>query len=284
MSWASCIALPHRRRSRTADTRRRDRSILLRLERAQYVAGDTVAGTVGGLAGDRISLVRVERRPHHRRELEIAEARMSQPAGAFRLTVPDAALPTTAGDLCSLGYLVRARDADAAASTDLVVVATAHPHLADGSWPPDRLLANWDARHFHIELYDAELHGGGRLSGRVHRHGIWAHGTIVVNARCLECWTASAPGNRGAPLWHANRLWEQAHPLPVDSAATWAPFDFELPDWLPQAVEASTIAWRYELIAQRSVPCWFDETAALTPLLFEQPWPTDVLASLSRDG
>ena len=49
----------------------------------------------------------------------------------------------------------------------------------------------------------------------------------------------------------------------------WVPFHFDLPQWLPPAVEATTLAWRYELIAQRSVRYWFDETAVITPLLHE---------------
>ena len=279
MSWASCIALPPRRR-KTA--RRHERAVPLRLDHAQCAAGDTVVGTVAG--GARVAILRVERRPHNIRVLKIAEAPATPPTGAFRLSVPDDALPSTAGERCTCSYLVRARTADAARCMDLVVMATASPHLVSGSWPPDRLLANWDARHFHIELLDAELHGGGRLSGRVHRHATWTAEPIVVTARCLECWTASAPAYRGVPQWHTAPLWEDARPVRVDPDATWAPFGFELPDRLPTAVEASTIAWRYELIARRHVRHWFDETAALTPLLFAPAWPGDILGLSGPDG
>ena len=72
-----------------------------------------------------------------------------------------------------------------------------------------------------------------------------------------------------APHWRSASLWEQVHPLHIDPDATWAPFAFELPESLPPAVEAATIAWRYELFARRNVPHWFKETAAVTPLLYE---------------
>jgi hypothetical protein len=255
--------------------------VQVRLDRGRWAAGDAVTGTALGVPS--VALLRVERRPHHRRELTIAEAPASRPDGAFRLTIPDAALPSTAGERCALAYLVLARGADVAACADLVVVATSRPHVAAGSFAADRLLADWDARHFHIELSDAQLRGGGRITGRVHRHGSWAPGTIVVTARCLECWIASSLPSR-TPHWNTETLWEQAHPLRIDPDATWAPFEFELPGALPSAVEASTIAWRYELRAERSVPHWFDETAALTPLLFEQVCSADMLGSVSRDG
>jgi hypothetical protein len=48
---------------------------------------------------------------------------------------------------------------------------------------------------------------------------------------------------------------------------------------LPPAVEARTIAWRYELRARRRVRHWFDETAALTPLLHEDAAPQRIYPS-----
>ena len=128
---------------------------------------------------------------------------------------------------------------------------------------------SWDARHFHIELSDARLEGGGQLVGRVHRHGDWPSGEIAVRARCLECWRATTLAARGLPHWEFETLWERHHAILIDRDSTWAPFEFDVPQWLPPAVEATTFAWRYELITQRSVRYWFDETAAITPLLHE---------------
>jgi hypothetical protein len=143
------------------------------------------------------------------------------------------------------------------------------PHLPTPRSGFDRLLADWDARHFHIELFDAQLQGGGRLVGRVHRHGCWPPGPIEVRACCLESWRFRPASECGTPQWHASCLWEAEHPLTIDPDARWAAFRFTLPDHLPPAVEARTIAWRYELHAQRHVRHWFNETAARTPLLHE---------------
>jgi hypothetical protein len=271
MSWASCIASPDRRRHADADRRQRARSFRLELDRARCDGGDTVSGDVVGLADSAsVAILRLERRRDRYREFTVAETQISPPGGAFRLTLPQVALPSTNGKQCALRYVVCARTVAGAAYADLVVVASARPHLDAGLWRADRLLANWDARHFHIELADARLEGSGWLAGRVHRHRRWATGAIVVTARCLECWRCHAVASRAAPQWQAVPLWEHAVPLRVDADATWAPFRFAFPDGLPSAVEASTIAWRYELLAQRDVPHWLNETAAITPLLHEQ--------------
>jgi hypothetical protein len=228
-----------------------------------------VSGDIAGLAGSAsVTLVRVERRVDRYEVFNVADALPARPASAFELIVPQTALPSTSGEQCALSYVVRAQSTDGAVYADLVVFARARPHLDADSWHADRLLANWDARHFHIELADARLEGGGWLAGRIHRHGRWATGPIFVKARCLECWRSAALA-RPPPQWHASPLWEHAVQLRIDPDATWAPFVFHFPDRLPLAVEGSTIAWRYELLAQRNVPHWFNETAAVTPLLHE---------------
>jgi hypothetical protein len=113
------------------------------------------------------------------------------------------------------------------------------------------------------------LDGGGRIAGRVHRHGPWGEGTMAIVARCSECWHSSEVPVRGIPQWRQSTLWEAEQTLVLDRDATWTPFGFDLPAELPAAVEARTIAWRYELVARRRVRHWFDETAALTPLLHD---------------
>ena len=269
MSWASRIAPWTRPRRTQREDRERVGRCRLELDRESCAAGDAVYADVKGRAdGASVTLLRVERHADRCRLFEVADARAGQSTGAYELIVPRAALPSTSGRQCTLSYVVRTETAHDAVFADLVVIAGARPHLDEGSWRADRLLANWDARHFHIELTDARLEGGGRLAGRVHRHGRWATGAIVMNARCLECWRSSTPA-RSPPQWHVAPLWEHAIQLRIDPDATWAPFVFHLPDGLPAAVEASTIAWRYELLAQRNVPHWFNETAAVTPLLHE---------------
>jgi hypothetical protein len=211
--------------------------------------------------------VRVERRPRSEIGLVVAEAAVSPPTGAFALRVPREALPSAAGERCALMYAVRARGVRGA---DVRVRASARPHLETATWASDRLLPAWEARHFHIELSDADLRGGGTVGGRVHRHAAWPAGAIAIRARCVECWRGSPWAERGTPQWHDAPLWEAVADLHPDPGAGWAPFRFELPDGLPPAVEARTIAWRYELLAERTVRHWFNETAALTPLLYEE--------------
>ena len=77
----------------------------------------------------------------------------------------------------------------------------------------------------------------------------------------------TAPTDPRLPTWRDHLLGEHARPVPIEPDACWAPFCFELPEGLPGAVEATTIAWRYELLVERGVRHWFNETAALTPLL-----------------
>ena len=62
-------------------------------------------------------------------------------------------------------------------------------------------------------------------------------------------------------------MWLAARGEPLD-ADNWRGFSFELPDWLPPAIEARSIAWRYEVEVRRTVRLAPDERAVLTPLGF----------------
>lgn len=270
MSLASRLGWPFSRHSAAHAPRRAD-AAAVELDRRHCVAGDAVSGRVRGVTGrTAVALVRFEACPAVNREYIVAEAEASRGDGSFVLSVPSAALPSATGEECALSYAALARRTDLVIRpAELRVCTTARPHLPSARSEADRLLADWDARHFHIELFDAQLEGGGRLAGRVHRHGSWPRGTIEVSARCLECWRCTPLSEGRTPQWHASSLWEAERALPIDPDAGWAAFRFELPDDLPPAVEARTIAWRYELRARRHVRHWFDETAALTPLLHE---------------
>jgi hypothetical protein len=274
MSLASCLDWPFSRRDAASRPHSRGRSADVELDRRHCAAGDTVSGRVRGTAGNTaVELVRLERRPGIDREYLVAEAEASRGDGSFALNVPSAALPSATGEQCALLYAAVARTESVIRPAELRVSTTARPHLPSARSEADRLLADWDARHFHIELFDAQLEGGGRLAGRVHRHGSWPRGTIDVRACCLECWRCTPLSDGRTPQWHEASLWEAEQALPIDPDAGWAAFRFDLPDDLPPAVEARTIAWRYELRARRHVRHWFDETAALTPLLHEDAAP-----------
>jgi hypothetical protein len=243
---------------------------ILELDRGRCSAGETLLGSLRGRGDDAaVELVRVEQHKQRRCGYTVARAAVSRRAGRFALAIPAGALPTATGRDCALHYLVGPGDARDAPCAELVVVASARPHLDTGPAHLDRLLSSWDARHFHIELAEAGLTGGGRLRGRVHRHGSWAPGPIVVRARCLEVWRTTGPADPRIPQWRHAVLWQQEQPVPIEPESHWAPFCFDLPDDLPPAVEGATIAWRYELLAERGGRHWFKETAALTPLLHE---------------
>lgn len=241
----------------------------LALDQAACVAGDVISGHVALDDDATVALLRHEHVPHGDYVFKVVEARPSPSDGTFVLSVPDQLLPSATGERCELRYTVHARSDREAADAPLVVTASARPHLAGDPFATERPLMSWDARHFHIELSDARLEGGGQLLGRVHRHGDWPPGEIAVTARCLECWRAATLAARGLPHWEFETLWVRHRAIRTDRDSTWAPFAFDLPQRLAPAGEATTFAWRYELITQRSVRYWFDETAAVTPLLHE---------------
>ena len=68
------------------------------------------------------------------------------------------------------------------------------------------------------------------------------------------------------PRWHERTLW--SHELVLDGLADahWAGFEFTLPADLPPAVEARSVAWRYEIEARRPLRLRPDERAIAVPL------------------
>jgi hypothetical protein len=140
----------------------------------------------------------------------------------------------------------------------------------------DRLIASFAARHFHIELHSVLLQGGGHIEGRVHRDGDWPAGGLTVSARCLEAWrVARQPPPlvvraRGGPphRWREETLWDEAIELEGLDDANWRGFRFALPDDLPPAVEARSVAWRYEVEASRPGRLYHVERAVTTPLRY----------------
>ena len=245
--------------------------ISIDLARKTYLAGETVVALVDGVgASGWVALVRVERRPCGEDVVLVDEQYLGEPYGVLELTLPSSALPTAAGSGCALSYAVQVRAQGVLARAGLEVSAEAHPHVAMGSSAGDPLVAGWDARHFHLELDDAVLRGGGWIAGHIHRHGSWCSRAIVVRGRCDECWRQRGPTARGAPYWHAQTLWAAEDVIHLDPETRWTPLRFDLPPDLPPAVEARTIAWRYELRARLKRNHWPDETAALTPLLYDE--------------
>jgi hypothetical protein len=245
--------------------------ISIDLARPRYAAGEAVVALVdGGARPARVALIRIERRPSAEAVVLIDEQELGEPYGLLELALPPRALPTATGTRCALSYAVQVRAHGVIARAGLEVVAEARPHVARGSRGGDPLIAGWDARHFHLELGDALLRGGGRIAGRVHRDGGGPTAAIVVSGRCDECWRPPGPAARGMPYWSGRTLWTAQDQVAVGPDKAWAPFCFPLPPGLPPAIEARTFAWRYELRAHRRREHRPDETAALTPLLYDE--------------
>jgi hypothetical protein len=137
----------------------------------------------------------------------------------------------------------------------------------------ERFVASFSGRRMHVELAHADLRGGGRIEGRAHVDRAPALGRLLAIVRCIESWRVSPrPGRwmqsraHGIPIWR-QELWheEQAELESLDDAH-WRAFAFDLPEWLPPAVEARSIAWRYEVEIRRSVRFGPDDRAVITPL------------------
>ncbi len=139
-----------------------------------------------------------------------------------------------------------------------------------------RLVGDHAARRFHVELSTARLAGGGAIAGRVHRDREFTAGPIIVRARCLEAWRQAPPvfpiqsirHSMRVPRWDVRTLWSEELVLDGLAGAHWAGFEFALPADLPPAVEARSVAWRYEVEARRPLRLRPDERAIAVPLGF----------------
>ena len=138
---------------------------------------------------------------------------------------------------------------------------------------PDRMIARYDARRFHIELTEVDIQGGGQAAGRVHLHPGRTASALEVSCRCLESWRTNGRGRvrnlRQAPIWRTTSMWSDVMTFDWPDDQNWAPFRFDLPDWLPPAVEARSIAWRYEIEVRLKVRHGLDDVAVATPIGFE---------------
>ncbi len=130
-------------------------------------------------------------------------------------------------------------------------------------------------RSFHIELGEAVLEGGGVIAGRVHRDAELPDGSLVLTVRCVEAWRQAPPATMivattraRPPRWTYNELWSARQELRGLHEAHWLPFRIAIPTGLPVAVEARSIAWRYEIEVRRSRRLMLAERAVVTPLRY----------------
>jgi hypothetical protein len=256
----------------------------LALSEARAAAGAVIHGRarpVHGSARVTVELVRIEASPSGSASYLLERGVVAED-GAFTLAIPDGAPPDVQGRDCSLQYALRVAAGDdellQAFSVDALTEASLPEQLdpAERAALSERFVASFPGRRMHLELSHADLRGGGRIAGRAHVHRAPARGRLVASIRCLESWRVTPrPGRwilqgrpNGISMWRHETWFEASEELEPLDADNWRGFSFALPDWLPPAVEARSIAWRYEVEVRRSVRLGPDERAVLTPLGF----------------
>lgn len=208
----------------------------------------------------------------------VCAARVVEPdpdgSATAALPVPAGLPPSGHGSRCELEFVARARSPVRGRSTAFldtpVTVIAAAPPAEPHNQLPDRMIANFASRHFHIELSEAGLHGGGRIAGRVHLDRPVSGTRLELNAECREWWRTSPPSLwwRQPPTWSGRELWSGRLDVELEPGGHWSGFSFALPEGLPAAVEGYTIAWRYEIEARRPARLGPDERAVITPLRY----------------
>jgi hypothetical protein len=240
------------------------------------VAGGPVEGELRGLGGPAdVTLLRIETCPSGKLATAMGTTRVDPVAGRahFALAIPEQTPPVRAGRRCKLGFAVRARSPVSGRRrvqvTMPVDIEGGERPIHEAGYLYDRMIASFPARHFHIELADALLEGGGHIDGRVHvQRGVRR---LEVLARCQEIWRTNfrIRNHRQPPLWRSELLWSDAIAFDCEPDRTWHPFSFALPAGLPAAVEGHIISWRYEIEVRRRGRFRRLERAVATPLRFD---------------
>lgn len=249
----------------------------LEVATAPAVAGAPIQGRVHGLSEPvDVTLLRIETCPSGRLATPICSCVLTPNGDAtpFELGVPLATPPVVAGPRCRLSFAVRARSPVSGRRRGQVLVPVEISGGVRGvhetSLRHDRVIASFPARHFHIELAEAVLEGGGRIQGRVHVAD-GATRAVEVIARCEESWRINFRfrHHRQPPLWRTEPLWHDELTVECEPDRRWHPFAFTIPPDLPTAVEGHIVCWRYEIEARRHARVGPAERAVVTPLRFD---------------
>ena len=241
------------------------------LEQPSVDSGDLLRGRVPGGARE-VQVLRRERTPTGSFTVHVAGLELAG-ADSFAIELPAGAVPTWECEPCGVGYLAVARRGPRGRREHVGSAEFGVRGPAPAASPPlhlyDRLIANFDGRHFRVELAQGTLAGGGTVSGRAHLqpgHELRPQSAI---ARCMESWRLdrSLKPNR-PPTWHIGTLWEESVDIDWSQPGTWAPFAFRLPDGLPPAFEGPMMAWRYEVELRRRRRFRLAHRAVLTPTGF----------------
>jgi hypothetical protein len=249
----------------------------LEVTTAPATAGAPIQGRVHGLSEPAdVALLRIETCPSGRFATPICSCVLT-PNGdptPFELAVPLETPPAVAGPRCRLSFAVRARSPVSGRRRGQVLVPVeisgGDRNVHETSVRHDRVIASFPARHFHIELADAVLEGGGQIHGRVHVAD-GATRAVQVTARCEESWRINFRfrHHRQPPLWRTEPLWHDELEVACEAGRRWHPFAFRIPPGLPTAVEGHIVSWRYEIEARRPARVGPAERAVITPLRFD---------------
>ena len=177
-----------------------------------------------------VTLLRVETCPSGRLATPICSCVVTPngDASPFELAVPLATPPVVAGPHCRLSFAVRARSPVSGRRRGQVLVPVEISGGVRGvhetSLRHDRVIASFPARHFHIELADAVLEGGGQIQGRVHVAD-GATRAVEVIARCEESWRINFRfrHHRQPPLWRTEPLWHEDLTVECEPDRRWHP-------------------------------------------------------------
>lgn len=250
--------------------------ILLELAGRTGRAGRSLCGDVVGAVDPTVTLLRLERSPAGTYTFAVC-AGSTEPGDdrtRFELALPTDAPPGWDDGRCSLAYVVRAVSVQRRRRGHAAVpvgIAGGDRRIHEAAGYLDRMIPSQPARHFHLELADAELEGGGFVHGRVHTDPRLEGSSLEVALRCEEAWCTNLRfrNPRHALMWRTRMLWEQTGTIELDAGRRWYPFEFEIPEGLPPAVEGRAIAWRYQVEARRRARLAVTERATLTPVRFE---------------
>jgi hypothetical protein len=239
-------------------------------------AGTPVRGEVATGSTVTVALLRLERSPAGLFTFAVATARVEpqDERAQFELAAPPHMPPPATGRRCELDYAVRAiTDAPRRSRRHGAVpveLAGGETRIHERSGRFDRVIPGHPGRHFHLELAEAVLQGGGHVVGRIHVDADTSPGPFALTARCEESWCTNFRfrHRRSPPLWETQSLWQETISVQSEPDRRWCPFRFELPPQLPPGVEGRAIAWRYTIEARRPRR-GFGDSAIVAPLRFE---------------
>jgi hypothetical protein len=252
----------------------------LELSDGAPVAGAVLRGLVSGTSDPvTVTLLRLEHSPVGTFSFAVTtgSTRAEGDRTSFEMSVPGDIPPSWDTGPCQLGHAVQARSfpprrrARRQAARQVEIAGGEQRIHRAGADHLDRMIPMHPARHFHVELTDALLEGGGRIDGRLHTQAACERGLFGVVVQCHESWRTNLRFRnwRAPPLWRGRSVWRADAAVEVVPGRNWYPFGFAIPVGLPPAFEGLSIAWRYQIEVRRKARLPVSDHAVVTPLRFD---------------